>query len=78
MRDDEGELSAERERSVLQGLDVLDVGCGGGLLCEVHAPSHLTVSTLTPDPEPRPPRREHLRHRRVCLEHHHRLAACVL
>ncbi|OCH87387.1 ubiquinone biosynthesis O-methyltransferase [Obba rivulosa] len=33
-REDEGELSAEQEQRVLEGIDVVDVGCGGGLLCE--------------------------------------------
>jgi polyprenyldihydroxybenzoate methyltransferase / 3-demethylubiquinol 3-O-methyltransferase len=34
-REAAGELTVQKERDILKGLDILDVGCGGGLLSEV-------------------------------------------
>lgn len=34
-REEQGEEIAVGRRKILDGLDVLDVGCGGGLLSEV-------------------------------------------
>lgn len=61
----------------LEGLNVLDVGCGGGLLCEVCSPAARPAPPLT-SAEPRQTGREHSRHRCLRLQRQHRFSARVV
>lgn len=81
-REEKGEQvgdSMAQRRAVLQGLDVLDVGCGGGLLSEVrsscglsNAPTELTHLT-----EPGKDGCAHAGRRRLRLEYRHRVRPCA-
>ena len=71
MRREDGEDIAD-STAVLEGLNVLDVGCGGGLLCEVCFPSAGLAAPLT-STEPHQTGREHARHRRLRLQRRNRV-----
>ena len=69
---------------VMEGMDVLDVGCGGGILSEVRSSIHrfidghlcVPLTLLITVIEPRASRRQYARHRRFGREHWHRDASC--
>ena len=72
-REEKGEQvgrSMEQRRDVLRGLDVLDVGCGGGLLSEVRSP--LVHSCITEHlTEPSKDGCANAGHRCLGIEHWH-------
>jgi len=67
---------------VMEGMDVLDVGCGGGILSEARSSGLLTDIVPFPLPllitviESLASRRQYARHRRVGREHWHCDASC--
>jgi hypothetical protein len=72
---------------VMDGMDVLDVGCGGGILSEVRSSIHsyirfigghrsVPLTLLITVIESRASRRQYARHRRIRREHWHSVASC--
>jgi hypothetical protein len=74
---------------MMEGMDVLDVGCGGGILSEVRLLIHsyffyrfidghrsVPLTLLITVIESRASRRQYARHRRIGREHWHRDASC--
>ena len=64
------------EAHPLRGLKVLDVGCGGGLLCEVRTRQCVMSATSSLQTVSYKTRWRHTWHRRVRSQHWHRVLAC--